>query len=415
MPKRTVTSFALLLLSISFSSFAALCVLQRVPMADVLVYRAEGEAVLHGGDLYGFTVTEWRLPATYPPFAAVLFVPTTWIPVPALKLTFLAGNALLLATFVALSARLAGRTARLPLLCAATALALWLEPVFQTVLFGQINLAVACLVLWDLTRPPGARGRGVALGLATGIKLTPAVFVAYLFLTGRRREAGTATAVFAATVGLGALVLPAAGVDFWTSRLYDTGRVGKAWIIDNQSLQGLIARLLGDPAPGVVWALPAALLAAFGMWLAVRSRDERHGILLTAGTALLVSPISWSHHWVWCVPLLAVLLADGRTRLAALTAALFTARTMWLLPHEGDRDLHFLWWQQPLASPYPLFGLALLAAIALRGRSVAGVAEDAQVGGLVAGVEHDVHPGPAHGALVDQRLLTLGPDRHVRE
>ncbi|WTN46476.1 glycosyltransferase 87 family protein [Streptomyces sp. NBC_00631] len=342
-------------------------------MADLLVYRAEGEAVVHGGDLYGFTVTEWRLPATYPPFAAVLFVATTWLPVPALKVAFLAGNALLLAWLVTLSARLAGRPAPLPLLCAATGLTLWLEPVFQTLLFGQVNLAIACLVLWDLTRPPGARARGLALGIAAGVKLTPAIFIAYLFLTARRKEAATATASFAGTALLGALLLPADTVDFWTRRLFETGRVGKGWIIDNQSLQGLIARATGTAAPGLAWTLPAAAVAVTGLWLATHRRDatgdraaarDRWGILLTAVTALLVCPISWSHHWVWCVPLLAVLLAEGRTLLAATAALVFTARTMWLLPHEGDRDLHLPWWQQPLASPYPLLGLALLAGAA---------------------------------------------------
>ncbi|MEU2333477.1 glycosyltransferase 87 family protein [Streptomyces sp. NPDC013172] len=344
-------------------------------MADLLVYRAEGEAVVHGGDLYGFTVTEWRLPATYPPFAAVLFVPTTWVPVPALKVAFLAGNALLLASLVTLSARLAGRTAPLPLLCAATAGALWLEPVFQTVLFGQINLAITCLVLWDLTRPSGARAKGLALGIATGVKLTPAVFIAYLFLTARRKEAGVATASFTGTALLGALLLPSATADFWTRRLFETGRVGRAWIIDNQSLQGLIARALHSETPGLTWAIPATAVAAAGLWLASRvHRDDRRaggrdtgdrwGILLTAFTALLISPISWSHHWVWCVPLLAVLLATGRARLALAAGAVFTARTMWLLPHEGDLDLRLPWWQQPLAAPYPLMGLALLAGAA---------------------------------------------------
>jgi alpha-1,2-mannosyltransferase len=339
-------------------------------MADLLVYRAEGAAVAHGTDLYGFTVTRWRLPATYPPFAAVLFVPAAWLPVPVLKAAFLAGNALLLAILIALSARLAARNAPVPLLCAATALCLWLEPVFQTLLFGQINLAVTGLVLWDLTRPPTARGRGVALGIAAGVKLTPALFVPYLFLTGRRREAATATAAFAGTVLLGGLLLPSASADFWTRRLYETDRVGKAWIVDNQSLQGLVARALGDPAPGLAWALPAAAVGAVGLCLAARAREDRHGILLTAFTALLISPISWSHHWVWCVPLLAVLLAEGRVLVAALTATAFMARTLWLLPHEGDRDLHLPWWQQPLAAPYPLLGLALLAWAAVRRRPV---------------------------------------------
>ncbi|MFH9399055.1 glycosyltransferase 87 family protein [Streptomyces sp. NPDC017638] len=352
---------ALLLLALSLASFATLCALRGAPMADLLVYRAEGAAVAHGADLYGFTVTEWRLPATYPPFAAILFVPAAWLSVPVLKAAFLAGNVLLLAALVVLSARLARRTPAPPLVCAATALALWLEPVFQTLLFGQVNLAVACLTLWDLTRPPGARWAGAALGIAAGIKLTPAVFLAWLLLRGRVREAATALAAFAGTVALGAVLLPSATVSFWGRQLWQTGRIGKAWIVDNQSLQGLVARLLGDPAPGPGWVLPAVVTGAAGLWLAARARHDRHGILLTGFTALLVCPISWSHHWVWCVPLLAVLLGDGHRRAAAVTAAVFTARTLWLVPHAGDRDLHLPWWQQPAASPYPLLALVLLA------------------------------------------------------
>ncbi|MEU7058952.1 glycosyltransferase 87 family protein [Streptomyces sp. NPDC046197] len=362
---------ALVLLAVSLCALAALCVVQHLHMSDALVYRDEGRAVLHGRDLYGVTLTQWRLSATYPPFAALLFVPTAWMPAPVLKAAFLAGNALLLAWLVHLSARFAGRPAGLPLLCTVTALAVWLEPVFQTFVYGQINLAVTCLVLWDLTRPPGARGRGLALGVATGIKLTPGLFIVYLLLKGRRREAATAAAGFAATVALGALVLPTASVDFFTRRLYETGRVGKPWIIDNQSIQGLVARALRDPAPGLAWLVPSLVVAAAGLWLARRAPDERWGVLLTAVTALLVSPISWSHHWVWCIPLIAVLVADGHGRWAVFTAVVFTARTMWLVPHDGDLDLHVPWWQQPLASPYVLLGLGLLAALALRLRPVA--------------------------------------------
>ncbi|MFE4665369.1 glycosyltransferase 87 family protein [Streptomyces sp. NPDC056716] len=354
-------------------------------MADVLVYRAEGAAVAGGRDLYGFTVTEWQLPATYPPFAALLFTPLAWLPLSLLKGAFLVGNLALLAILIHLSTRLAGhptpRQAGHPTprpdvnqtltLCTATALALWLEPVFQTLLFGQINLALACLVLWDLTRAPGARGTGVAIGVAAGVKLTPAVFIAYLLLRGRYREAATAVAAFTGTVALGALVLPRASLDFWTRHLHDTDRVGKAWIVDNQSLQGLIARALGDPHPGLAWALPAAVVAVAGLWLVRRAPDEPTAVLLAAGTALLVCPISWSHHWVWCVPLLALLLARGRLTLAAVTALLCTARTMWLVPHQGALDLRLPWWQQPLASPYALLALVLLlgAAAQLSARS----------------------------------------------
>lgn len=65
---------------------------------------------------------------------------------------------------------------------------------------------------------------------------------------------------------------------------------------------------------------------------------------------------------MWCVPLIAVLHAERRLHLAAAVTIVFTARTLWLVPHQGDLDLQLPWWQQLLASPYPLLGLALLAA-----------------------------------------------------
>ncbi|WP_306322907.1 MULTISPECIES: glycosyltransferase 87 family protein [unclassified Streptomyces] len=332
-------------------------------MADVLVYRAEGAAVVNGGDLYGFAVTEWRLPATYPPFAALLFVPAAWVPLPVLKAVFLLGNVALVVVLVRLSFRLAGlRRVSWAVVCGGAAFALWLEPVFQTVLFGQINLVLACLILWDLARPAGAAGKGLALGVATGIKLTPAVFIVYLFLAGRRREAAYAVGGCLGTVAVGALVLPFASWEFWTRRLYETGRVGKAWIVDNQSLQGLVGRVLHVEQPGLLWLVPAGVVGVVGLYAAVRTarRAPASGVVLAALTALLVSPISWSHHWVWCVPLIVVLWGEGWRRTACVTAALFTARTMWLLPHTGNLDLHLPWWQQPLASPYPLLGVVVL-------------------------------------------------------
>ncbi|WP_425573464.1 glycosyltransferase 87 family protein [Streptomyces albidochromogenes] len=351
------------LLAVSLAALATLCVLQHIPMADTLVYRAEGAAVANGTDLYGFTVTQWQLPATYPPFAAILFVPTTWLPLGALKAAFAVGNTALLALLVHLSCRFARLPAGPALVVAATALGVWLEPVFQTIVFGQINLALACLVLWDLTRTDDALGKGFALGVAAGIKLTPAIFIVHLLLTGRVRAGLTAVASLTGTVLLGALVLPHASVDFWTRRIFETGRVGKPWIVDNQSLQGLLARLLHRPEPGAVWLAVAALVAAAGLWAARRAAAggrEPWGVLAVAATALLVSPISWSHHWVWCVPLLAVLVAEGRSRAAAAVAVVFLARSLWLVPHEGPLDLRLPWWQQPLASPYPLLALGLL-------------------------------------------------------
>ncbi|MFG3308524.1 glycosyltransferase 87 family protein [Streptomyces wuyuanensis] len=394
-PYRTVTARSLPATSalvLSLAALAALCVAQRIPMADTLVYRAEGAAVANGTDIYGFTVTDWRLPATYPPFAAILFVPTTWLPVAALKVVFVAGNALLLALLVRLSCRFAGLPASAPAVLAATAVGLWLEPVFQTVVFGQINLALVCLVLWDLSRPDDAVGKGFALGIAAGVKLTPVVFIVLLLITGRRRGGLTALASLAGTVLLGALVLPEASADFWTRRIFETDRVGRAWIIENQSLQGLFARVLHRAEPGAVWAAAALLTAVAALWTARRAPD-RWAVLAVAYAALLVSPISWSHHWVWCVPLLAVLIAEGRRGTAALMAVVFLARTMWLVPHAGDLDLRLHWWQQPLASPYAPLGLVVLGIAALRARAGGDGGLPAQRGAGAAGSAADTGAG----------------------
>lgn len=413
MTYRTVTLRSLTaaaMLALSLAALAALCVVRGIPAADALVYRAEGAAVVDGTDVYGFTVTGRQLPAVHPPFAAILFVPTTWLPVGALKVVLVAGNAALLALFVRLSLRFAGLPAGLgagrpagrfagpvSLLAAAVAVGLWLEPVFQTVLFGQVTLALACLVLWDLTRPEHALGKGFALGIAAGVTLTPAVFIGYLLLTGRLRSGLTALASLTGTVLLGVLVLPAASGEFWTRRVFDTGRAGEAWIVDNQSLRGLSARALHTTDPGAVWGVAAVVTALCGLWIArrafVRAGSEPWGVLAAALTALLVSPVSWSHHWVWCVPLLTVLIAEGWFRTAVAVGTVWTARSFWAVPHGGALELRLAWWQQPLASPYALVAVGLLALAAWRTR--AGTAAGDEYAGKSRMSTSPVSPDPA--------------------
>lgn len=376
-PRRPLL-LATALLGLSLIAYGALCLTLRFQLADAVVYRAEGMAAATGHGLYDLRVTEWNLPATYPPFAAILFIPTAWPPLDVLRMAVTEANVVLLGFLAHLSFRFAGWPRRMEMrpvaIIVATALGIWLEPVFQTLAFGQVNLALAALVLWDLSRADGAPGKGAAIGVAAGIKLTPALFAVYLLLTGRVRAAAVAAASFAATVLVGWLVLPDATVEFFTRRMFETQRVGKVWIVDNQSLQGLLARLLHTTDPGPAWPAVAAPAAVAGLAVAVyaaRRGLETWGVLCAAVTALLVSPISWSHHWVWCVPLLAVLAAEARRvpwRWAALAAVAvcFAARSMWLVHKPGGHVLHLPWWQQPLASPYPLVGLAFLAVAAVR-------------------------------------------------
>jgi alpha-1,2-mannosyltransferase len=359
--------------------------LEHFQMVDMVVYRDEGETVRHGQNLYTMVVPHWKLYATYPPFAALLFTTTTLAPVPLLRALVTGANLALLALLAWLSFRLVGwpRQRTRPLAVVLSLLAgVWLEPVYTTLRYGQINLLIACLVLADLTRPDQARGKGLLIGIATGLKLTPGVFGVYLLLTGRPRAALVSFAGFAGTVLFGWLALPQASWSFWTDYLFDSHRVGATGIVDNQSLRGALARLLHEPDPNLSWILAAGVTAAVGLAVAARTaradrlpRAEAWGVACAALTALLVSPISWTHHWIWCVPILVLLAAEAAAEAAGPRATrrlrwrpllglgllTFAGYGMWLVPHRLPEDsLRLALWQQLPSSVYPAFGLLLL-------------------------------------------------------
>lgn len=342
-------------------------------MIDMVVYRTEGRAVLDGRDLYGTGVQVQShggnvLPATYPPFAAMLFAPLAWLPVGAAKVLVTAANIGLLAVVVHLSMKLAdwrpARAERWAVVAVLTGLCLWLEPVWTTLRYGQINLALAALILADLTRPPGARWRGVGVGIATGIKLTPAVFVVWFLLLGRRREAVTSAAAAVGTMLLGFVLLPHASTEFWLHKVFQTDAVGKTYITDNQALSGMLARIAHQDDPKALWAVAAAVVGVAGLLLAARIArrgDTALGALCCAVTGLLISPISWSHHWVWAVPA-AILLARRAPRAAVAWVLVFATFLIWAVPHPvlgpaPDLDPG----QLLLSSLYPLAGLGFLA------------------------------------------------------
>ncbi|MCX5201265.1 glycosyltransferase 87 family protein [Streptomyces sp. NBC_00237] len=371
---------------LSFATFWAAQRFARVSMIDLTVYRAEGATVLSGGDLYAMRVTAANLPTTYPPFAALLFTPLSLSDLNLLRVLATAGNLALLVALVHLSLRLAGGSRPKAALWSAAA-AVWCEPVWTTLRYGQINLAVAVAVLWDLTRKEEHRWAGVGIGLATAVKITPGLFVVFLLLAGlsRGRRAGAyrddpwlrqaavaVVAFLAATVG-SAVLLPRDSHTFWTRALFDSSRVGNMEDTANQSLGGVLARLLHTGAPGAWWGAVAALVAVMGLYTAVDAAlrgDRARAALTCAVTALLISPISWSHHWVWCVPLIAFLAVraagEGRGRKAgAWTAgAVFFSYALWAVPHgrhgrsELDQDLG----QFVLSASYPVVGLAFVLA-----------------------------------------------------
>ncbi|MFF0746563.1 glycosyltransferase 87 family protein [Streptomyces sp. NPDC004111] len=377
---------------LSFAAFWTAQRLAEVSMIDLSVYRAEGATVLAGGDLYAMRATAAHLPTTYPPFAALLFTPLPLLDTGLVRTLATAGNLGLLLALVHLSLRLICDAGPAVTLWVASA-AVWCEPVWTTLRYGQVNLALAVVVLWDLTRHDRHRWAGVGIGLAAAVKLTPGLFVVFLLLTGLLRaarggswrcgdnpwlrRAAVAGAAFLAATAASALLLPADSWNFWTRTLFESARVGNVEDTANQSLGGLLARLLHTGEPGAPWAVCAALVALVGLYSAADAalRGERARAALTcAVTALLVSPISWSHHWVWCVPLLLFLatgaLDGGRGRRAALCAAgvVFFSYALWAVPHgkAARPELHQSLGEFALSALYPALGLAFVLAGVLR-------------------------------------------------
>ncbi|MFE9534179.1 glycosyltransferase 87 family protein [Streptomyces sp. NPDC006691] len=362
-------------------SFAVFWAAQRaagVSMIDLLVYRAEGQTVRAGADLYAMRATRAQLPTTYPPFAALLFTPLTLFDVPELRALATVANLGLLVALAELSLRLAGLRRPGAALWIA-ALAVWCEPVWTTLRYGQINLLLAVAVLWDLTRERGGRWAGTGIGLAAALKLTPALFGLFLLITAvirRRSGAGNfplavtirATAVFCAATASAAVALPRDSVRFWTSMVFEAGRVGHAEDTANQSLRGVLARLLHTGDPGPWWTAAAAVTAVLGLAVAVRAEllgERAWAATACAVTALLVSPVSWSHHWVWCVPVVVLLVAE-RSRWA-LFGAVFCTYALWWVPHGTSRpELAQSGGQMALSALYPLAGAGFLVLAALR-------------------------------------------------
>ena len=290
----------------------------RLNFFDLRVYRGAARLVVGGQSLYGGPIWRWA-PFTYPPFAAVVLTPLALLPlaVDEVLVTVLGVVALFAVLVLALRLPTADREAptrtqhwRYALFPLAAAAALWLEPVTATLGYGQINLVIALLIVGDLSRRDAARSKGALIGLAAGMKLTPLIFVPYLLLSRRRRSAIVALGTFASTVALGYATLPSDSQQFWGGGLFlDSRRVGGSSVPANQSLRGVILRL--DPSLGSRWVLAIAILVGIlGVALAVRASrrgDEAMGFSLCAVTGLLVSPVSWSHHWTLAVPALLLL------------------------------------------------------------------------------------------------------------
>ncbi|GAA4967013.1 hypothetical protein GCM10023205_34650 [Yinghuangia aomiensis] len=283
---------------------------------DLHVYRGAVLAVRDGHPLYKY-VAENGDPFTYPPFAAVVMWPLGWVSEPVARVLWTGAT---LAAVVGIAATLLarrgieGRRRYTALTLVGASVLLLSAPVQSNLRFGQISVFLVLLAFLDVLDALPRPLRGVLVGIAAAIKLTPMLFIPYLWATGRRRDAVRASAAFAACTGLAHALWPADSTTFWTSAVFSTSRIGNLAASGNQSINGALIRTgVVPPERAVAWLLLSALIcviALVGACHSYRTGRAVQGAVIVGCATVAASPVSWTHHQVWLV-LAGLLLVAG--------------------------------------------------------------------------------------------------------
>ncbi|MCS4490630.1 glycosyltransferase 87 family protein [Corynebacterium sp. ES2794-CONJ1] len=293
----------------------------QIPV-DFRVYYLAGQALREGQDLYAGNLV-LDLPFTYPPFAGALFARLAAFPELSTLVVWQFFSAAALVAVVIAVFQERGYRLDFPtgILVALISIAFFaLAPIRSTFLFGQINIFLMLLVSTDFLRRSSLLG-GAGVGLAAGVKLTPAFFGLVFLMQKRWWAALTSIAVFGFTVLIGYLLVPDAHI-FWTWAIFDSSRVGDLNNPGAQSLRGMLLRAFGVEGGALLVVLTAIVLAVViaGMWAAIQLDNRSLALGIAGYGATLVSPFSWQHHWVWVVPMVLSIL-DALWRLTMRLSA----------------------------------------------------------------------------------------------
>jgi len=356
-------------------------------MIDLRVYRMGGSVLLDRGSLYDAQLAGSGLPFTYPPFAAIAMLPLAAVPWGVALVLWTTLSVLCIAAIWRNSLPESAwayflERKRVLILIGLTAASLLLEPVWQTIQFGQINLLLTAMILLDLVRPAGAKWRGFWVGVAIGVKLTPLPFLAFLLITKQWRAFRNAVLGLLATMAIGFAVVPNQSWEYWTVVVRNANRGGGLAYTANQSFMGFLSRL-GDEASWVqpVWFVLSAIFGLLVLWLARRywlAGEWVTAISVMALAVLYASPVSWSHHWVWIIPLGVSLIRavhrqwGGRAAVVAgvLWYGLFVLRSIWWVPYRDDRELSWTFWQSIPGNSHLILGLVAFVVLAYTSRSL---------------------------------------------
>jgi alpha-1,2-mannosyltransferase len=309
---------------------------------DLGTYLMGGAHALRG-DLYSATYQPTHLGFTYPPFAAILFAPFSHLPLRFNQVAFSWLNLTCLVGVIAVSVRatcpaLERRSLVWWSLVLLTPVGL-LDPVRETLLLGQVNLLLALAVIADMTVVPTTR-RGYLVGVAAALKITPLILIPYLLLTRQRRPGQRAIGTFVAAGAVAALATPRVSWTYWTHDIWRPKSAGWLAWIGNQGVIGVTDRLLGRTISVPATFILVAAVGAAGLAIAVWARHESSllGFLVIEATESMASPVSWSHHFIWIILLIAwLVLAPDRPAhgawWAGATAVIFWAAPIWWVPH----------------------------------------------------------------------------------
>ena len=308
-----------------------------------------------------------------------------------------------LAYSVVITLKLAGYRPSRIMVAGVTAAVLLLDPMYQTLFLGQINLILLALILTDVWRVSQGRDAGIGVGIAAAIKLTPAIFIVFFLLARRTKAAFIAGGAFILCGLIGFGVAPRASKLYWRHLFFDTRRVGAPYI-SNQSPYGTAIRIAeGQGHIGAWWIVIPITFAVIGLTAATilaRRQDWLGATAITGTTGLLVSPISWAHHWVWILPALVLLVRYGHRITAAIGYLLFALAPFWYTPHSGGpREYGFHWLLTLVANCFLIAGLAFGAYMAAYAYRSGGLAQLGRSQRLQGQAEDPGPPSRSEGAV----------------
>ncbi len=364
--------------SLGFTSAAFLAAyyvgyISHLPQMDFRVYRMGGQHVF-GSSLYSseITILGKHLLFTYPPVAAVLFWPVSHYSDFAGQTIWDVTNLLALTSLIAVSisaaqSRTVVRSDWRTALILLAPVGFLLYPVRSDLVIGQVNIVLVLMIVTDLTVGVSWRDRqlpeGVLVGLAAAIKLTPLVFIPYLVVSRQWRAARNAALTFVVVTGVMFAVNPHASWLYFTKEALDVKRIGNSQVLGNQALHAAIVRAHLSP-PAALFDLIALAVLCTGITLAAVAYNRSSKLLATlvcAGTGLMLSPISWVHHYVWIVPaLIWVCLGVDRPARRAWWAAVVVLPFV-VVPPQSPSGSGLLWYLRDNA--YVVWTLVLIGLV----------------------------------------------------